>query len=341
MDAKKFYYAIKPAIPRAVQIFLRRKLVQARKSHFRGIWPIDPAAGTAPKGWPGWPDGRRFAVVLTHDVELARGHDRCRSLMHLEQQLGFRSSFNFVPERYAVSSTLRTEIRNNGFEVGVHGLLHDGKLYQSRHIFMARAAKINQYLQEWGAVGFRSPAMHHQLEWIAHLNIRYDASTFDTDPFEPQADGTGTIFPFWVSPSPRRPGYVELPYTLPQDFTLFILLQETTIEIWRRKVDWIADRGGMVLVNTHPDYMNFGPQRPGREEFPVALYMDLLKYIKARYDGQYWHALPREVADFVRHWARGATPEAFLPARDCPTRTANSHAEKGESGLWPGNTTRQ
>ena len=33
------------------------------------------------------------------------------------------------------------------------------------------------------------------------LNIAYDASTFDTDPFEPQPDGVNTIFPFWV---PRR-----------------------------------------------------------------------------------------------------------------------------------------
>src|SRR6516164_8618023 len=38
-------------------------------------------------------------------------------------------------------------------------------------------------------------------------------------------------------------GYVELPYTLPQDSTLFILLGEKTTNIWQRKLDWIAQHG--------------------------------------------------------------------------------------------------
>jgi len=41
--------------------------------------------------------------------------------------------------------------------------------------------------------------MFHNLKWIHDLNISYDASTFDTDPFEPQHDRAGTIFPFWVN----------------------------------------------------------------------------------------------------------------------------------------------
>ena len=114
----------------------------------------------------------------------------------IEKELGFRSSFNFVPERYQVSSEIRDRLTSDGFEVGVHGLYHDGKLYKSRKIFRERSAQINQYMEEWKAVGFRSPAMHHNLDWLHDLNIEYDASTFDTDPFEPQSDGVRTIFPF-------------------------------------------------------------------------------------------------------------------------------------------------
>jgi len=29
------------------------------------VWPINEAAGRQPAGWPGWPDGKRFAFVLT------------------------------------------------------------------------------------------------------------------------------------------------------------------------------------------------------------------------------------------------------------------------------------
>ena len=218
--------------------------------------------------------------------------------MKLEQQMGFRSSFNFVPERYNVSSELRRDLTSHGFEVGVHGLNHDGKLYKSREIFQRRAVRINHYLKKWDAVGFRSPAMHHDLDWLHDLNVLYDASTFDRDPFEPQPDGVGTIFPFWVRGKTNQNGYVELPYTLPQDFTLFVLMKEKNADIWTRKLDWVASRGAMVLVNTHPDYMSFDGHKPGLEEYPVEYYLDLLKYVKSQYEGQYWHALPKQMAQY-------------------------------------------
>ena len=245
-----------------------------------------------------WPDNKRFALILTHDVDTANGQEWCRRLANLEKDLGFLSSFNFVPERYPVFAELRHCLSNNGFEVGVHGLLHDGKLYQSRDVFRNRATRINQYLAEWEAVGFRSPAMHHNLDWIHDLNIEYDASTFDTDPFEPQSDGVRSIFPFFVQGSAVQKGYVELPYTLSQDFTLFVLMKERTIGIWKEKVDWIAENGGMALLNTHPDYMNFNSTKVKFEEYPVKYYKDFLDYIKGRYQGQYWNVLPNQIARF-------------------------------------------
>lgn len=51
-----------------------------------------------------------------------------------------------------------------------------------------------------GAVGFRSGFMLRQLDWLHDLNVLYDTSTFDTDPFEPQPEGSRTIFPFHVNP---------------------------------------------------------------------------------------------------------------------------------------------
>jgi glucose/arabinose dehydrogenase len=39
---------------------------------------------------------------------------------------------------------------------------------------------------------------------------------------------------------------------------MFLVLQEATNELWRRKVGWVADRGGMALVNVHPDYEKNG-----------------------------------------------------------------------------------
>jgi hypothetical protein len=161
---------------------------------------------------------------------------------------GIQTSFNFVPERYSVSSQLRHNLNSNGFEVGVHGLYHVGKLYKSKELFQRRAKRINHYLKDWNAIGFRSPSMHYNLEWIHDLNIEYDASTFDTDPFEPWTQGVRMIFPFRVSNDSTQSGYVELPYTLPQDFTLFVLMKQKNIDIWKKKLDWIVEQGGMALL---------------------------------------------------------------------------------------------
>ncbi len=293
-----FYYNLKPFIRREVQIWLRAKVANLKVRLNSRDWPIDENAGKLPDNWIGWPDQKEFALVLTHDVDTARGQKRCYQLMEIEERLGFRSSFNFVPERYEVSSSLRAHLLKYGFEVGVHGLNHDGKLFSSKMVFDKRAAKINQILKKWSAVGFRSPAMHHNLDWIGDLNIDYDASTFDTDPFEPQPDGVGTIFPFWVKAPSAMRGFVELPCTLPQDFVLFILLKQKDINIWKQKLDWIAERGGMALLITHPDYMNFGKEKLGLEEFPVEYYEQFLIYTKTKYEHRCWHVLPKDISRF-------------------------------------------
>jgi len=296
----EMYYFLKPMIPRNVQVFLRRIYVRMQVNQHKDVWPINPDAIREGKPTLSWPDEKKFAFILTHDVESERGVERCLLLAELEKARGLRSSFNFVPEGYVVPASLRDELTRQGFEVGVHGLTHDGKLYESEATFRARAKKINQYLSDWGAVGFRSPAMHHNLDWIGLLDIEYDASTFDTDPFEPQSDGVASIVPFWVNSALTGKGYVELPYTLPQDFTLFVLIEEQTPEIWSRKLDWIAENRGMALLNVHPDYLNDGKNGRAVDEFPASLYEDFLDDVLERYAGQFWHALPREVARYSR-----------------------------------------
>src|SRR5688572_29300293 len=319
---------------------MRRLLAKRQLKHSAGTWPIDPAAGKPPKNWPGWPNGKKFALVLTHDVEGPRGLANCEALMQLEMDLGFRSSFNFVPEgTYKVPEKLLNRLVENGFEVGVHDLHHNGKLYRNKKRFDAAAPRINHYLREWNAVGFRSGFMHRNLDWLHALDIEYDMSTFDTDPFEPQPDGVHTIFPYWVpaphdsaplnaqrttlnSSGPRfKPltfnlepaagnvsvstlnaqpstlnspcGYAELPYTLPQDSTLFLLLQERDTTIWKKKLDWISERKGMALFNIHPDYINLAGN--SGNTYSRDLYIDILKYSSVRCGDSGCCLLPREV----------------------------------------------
>lgn len=297
MYKNRYYYFLKMFIPRATQIQLRRMLIRRKMRLHQDIWPIDPQSATPPEGWQGWPEQKSFALVITHDVESKKGLDNCRALMDLEEKYGFRSSFNFVAGDYDVPQDLLDEMRRRGFEIGIHGFHHNGNLFRSKKIFKEHAAKINQAIERWGASGFRAPSMYHNLDWLHELNIRYDASTFDTDPFEPQPDAAKTIFPFHVTAEGKQ-GYIELPYTLPQDFLLFILMQEKDTRIWENKLRWIVDQGGMALFITHPDYIRFDSGPLNAEQYPAKYYEDFLRHIKTTYEGQYWHALPRDMAVF-------------------------------------------
>ncbi len=302
MHPHPFYYSIKPLLPERLRNNLKgiraRWILNSSHNH----WPIKESAATPPSGWTGWPENKQFAFVLTHDVESQQGLDRVRPLAELEISLGFRSCFYFVPEgQYRVPDELRFWLVDNGFEVGIHGLHHDGKLYASFEAFSKRAGRINAYLKQWKAVGFRSPFMHHNLEWLKQLDVEYDSSTFDTDPFEPQPDNVSTIFPFLVSSALNSGrGFVELPYTLAQDFTLFLLLRERTCDIWKNKLDWIADNNGMSLVDVHPDYISFPSAEFRNHGYDLSLYSEFLSYVASRYKDQYWHVLPKDLASWFR-----------------------------------------
>ena len=183
--------------------------------------------------------------------------------------------------------------------------------------------------------------MLHNLSWIGELDIDYDMSTYDVDPFEPQSCGLGRIFPLWVQPpNDTRPGFVELPYTIAQDFTVFILLGEKNNAIWRKKLDWIAEKGGMALIKTHPDYMSFNPLDRRIDRYPVEFYTDFLDYVNSRYGNEFWLAHPSAVGKFWRglqfeHTSRAGSivaAEALCPScrrahaggwlRDYPTDSA-------------------
>jgi len=131
---------------------------------------------------------------------------------------------------------------------------------------------------------------HRNPEWMQALEIEYDLSFFDTDPYEPMPGGTMSIWPFMMG------CFVELPYTLCQDHTLMVTLAERTPRVWLDKVEFIRRHHGLALLNAHPDYLRV----PGR----FAIYEDFLKGMSRRTD--YWHALPRETA---RWWRARAAVE--------------------------------
>jgi peptidoglycan/xylan/chitin deacetylase (PgdA/CDA1 family) len=327
--ALRLYYSIKPLLPRQLTVMLRRTRHRAGGSGRNLGWPVE--SGWVRFQWAlaqqllkltgrsempfisFWPDARRYAFVLTHDVERAGGQARVRELADIDASHGFRSSFNFVPEGYRLDLDLIDELRGRGFEVGIHGLKHDGRLFQSHRDFLRQAERINHYLKELDATGFRAPCTHRHPEWMQALEIEYDLSFFDTDPHEPIAGGTMSLWPFQIG------RFTELPYTLTQDYTLTAGLGETTPRLWLDKVDFIERHGGMALVNTHPDYL---ADRTTRR-----VYIDFLKAMRER--SGYWNAIPAEVARWWR--ARAEAPSVASLPRATESAMTSSGAMSGYS----------
>ena len=306
---KRAYYRLKAVVPRPLARVLRRahRHLGARDCGLR--WPVEDRYVAFLRATLGgvlaargldtarylhfWPHERRWSLVLTHDVETATGQALIPVVADLEERLGFRSSFNLVPERYPLDHGLIEDLRSRGFEVGVHDLSHDGRLFDSRPHFQRQASRINARVREMEAGGFRAALTHRNPEWMQALDIDYDLSFFDTDPYEPIPGGTMTIWPFHLG------RFVELPYTLVQDYTLTAVLRESTPRVWTAKAAFVAQQCGMVLINSHPDYL--------RQHHTQRVYTEFLETMRDA--GGYWHALPGDVARWWRARADASTPE--------------------------------
>jgi len=296
------YYRMRRLLPRAAQIWLRRRYARVQARTRFPSWPLETAlhdffelfasilADVTGEPLPriaAWPEGRAWAFVLTHDVETAAGLAALDPVLELERGLGMRSSWNLVPGRYEVDDGRVHALTADGFEVGVHGLLHDGRDVESLARVQERLPGMRRAAERWGAVGFRSPATQRQWELMPLLGFDYDTSYPDTDPFEPQAGGCCTWLPFF------NRDMVELPLTMAQDHTLFVILGHDDESAWIEKAERLRERGGLALIDTHPDYLVHEPIERA--------YRRLLE----RYAGDHsaWMALPREVSAWWRRRA--------------------------------------
>jgi hypothetical protein len=304
LAARNAYYFLRPVLPVAV----RKHLQKIRLSGWRKIafprWPVDVSVDTimrrtlrlvlqrgkldrVPFVWF-WPDGAASCAILTHDVEDNAGRDFCAALMDIDDEFGLKSSFQIVPEiRYEQSRALCATIRGRGFEVNVHDLNHDGHLFHSREKFLDRVDQINEYGRAFGSRGFRAAAMYREQTWFDRLQFSYDMSVPNVAHLEPQRGGCCTVMPYFIG------NLVELPLTTIQDYSLFHILDDYSMAIWRAQLDLIRRHNGLITLLTHPDYLI--------EPRARSVYRQLLEHVaRLRADRQVWFALPGEVDTWWR-----------------------------------------
>ncbi|WP_417747898.1 hypothetical protein [Rosistilla oblonga] len=292
----KAYYRLRPWIPIAMRQLLQRGRNRSLDApddwylpnEFISDWQraVSHDVATTPnhRTLHPWPDGFEVATVLTHDVETRAGVKLVSALASLEEEYGFRSAWNFVPYKYKIDAGLLDDLSSRGHEIGVHGYNHDGRLFESRRTFDWRKDRINEAIGNFKSTGFRAPMVHRNLDWLQGLDVDYDASCFDVDPFQAMPGGIGSPWPFIAGK------FVELPYTLPQDHTLLVALGETTPQVWIDKLQYLRQIAGMAMLITHPDYLDTSRR--------LNIYRQFLEHLREQTD--LWHALPRDVATWWR-----------------------------------------
>jgi glycosyltransferase involved in cell wall biosynthesis len=300
----KLYYLVRPLMP----VEVRKHLQKVRLNGWRDIpfpkWPVDRTADQVaeqllllalraggvdriPFIWF-WPDGADSCAVMTHDVETTAGRDFCSTLMDINDSFGIKASFQVVPERrYAVPPSYLDSIRNRGFEINVQDLNHDGGLFRDRTEFLARAKKINSYGRDFGAAGFRSAILYRRQEWYDALRFSYDMSVPNVAHLDPQHGGCCTIMPYYVG------NILELPVTMTQDYSLFHILDDRSIDLWKQQSELIMQNHGFMNFIVHPDYITEDRERQ--------TYETLLSYLsQLRSERNVWIPLPREVDQWWR-----------------------------------------
>lgn len=261
------YYFLRPLLP----VWIRRHMQRWRLRGWDRLpfphWPVDTSVDQVfertmllslkaqsvdqiPFVWF-WPEGATSCAIMTHDVETGAGVRLCPYLMDMEDAFGIKGSFQIIPEeRYEVTEEFLDSIRTRDFEVVVHDLNHDGQLFRDKDQFMRRAAKINSYKKRFGASGFRAAVLYRKQLWFDALDFSYDMSVPNVAHLDPQRGGCCTVMPYFVGK------ILELPVTTTQDYTLFNILNDYSIDLWNKQIDLIMEKHGLISFIVHPDYVS-------------------------------------------------------------------------------------
>ena len=301
---RSMYYFVRPRMHLNVRKHIQRAYLRGWQEIAFPRWPVDTTVedlterllllfmkakgiDRLPFIWF-WPDGAKSCVVMTHDVEAQAGHAFCRELLAIDDSFGVKASVQVVPEgSYKVAESFLQDIRDQGFEINIQDLNHDGRLFCNRQEFLRRVEKINRYGHSYGARGFRAAVLYRNLNWYHALDFSYDMSVPNVAHLDPQRGGCCTVTPYFVG------DILEIPLTTTQDYMLFHLLGDYSLDLWKAQTEAILKRNGLISFLVHPDYVI--------EKRARGIYRDLLCFLRnLGSQERLWFALPGEVDQWWR-----------------------------------------
>lgn len=292
-------------VPGPVRRLIRNAMVGRAQRSSPGFpaWPVEPSVEALRRiveqacrlaGAPAlnslWPEDRRYALLLTHDIDSRRGLDLAPEIAAEEEARGLRSCWYVVGADWTLDETRLQSLDAAGHEIGLHDAHHDNRgPFLEPHALGARLETCKELIERFAICGYRSPSMLRTPAMYEALESRfsYDSSIPDTGML-PMRNGCATVFPLDVQ------GVPVLPLTVPPDGQLLGLglSPDEIVKCWIAKIAWIARVGGVAMVLTHPE-PGFSAEPPMR-----AAYRRFLDWAASQDDA--WQALPRDLA---AHWA--------------------------------------
>ena len=131
------------------------------------------------------------------------------------------------------------------------------------------------------AAALLSAVLYRNQEWYDLLEFEYDMSVPNVAHLDPQRGGCCTVMPYFVGK------VLELPVTMTQDYSLFYILNDYSLRLWKQQIDLILQKHGLINMIVHPDYL---------DDRSTKLYKELLSFLaELRRNQNVWVAFPGEL----------------------------------------------
>jgi hypothetical protein len=237
--------------------------------------------------------GKRYACLITHDVETRSGLQKARGIKKLEDNYNVPSAWYIPSKQYSLDHEIVKELANYG-EIGAHDTWHDGELIrlpEQKLVKRLREAKgALEKIIKCSVEGFRAPLLQHSPTILRGLNEAgyiYDTSIPTWEPKHPRTmrpHGVGTTYPLFFDT------VTEIPLSTVQDCQLLYTLglePKEVIAKWFSMMAVIKELGGCCVFLSHPEYKLF-------DRSNLTVYEELLNNVTS--DEQVWLGTPKQLA---------------------------------------------
>ena len=240
-----------------------------------------------------WPRNYQAAITLTHDVDTSwilnpKRWSLLREILDTETSLGYKGAWYITGNKVHIPKHTKSlqYITDAGHETGLHGWNHDSQLkYLKAPQQEKRVQQSLDRLRSIPVAGMRTPwyCRSPQLFDVLSHSFLYDSSVPNASDFYSSVSNSGccTIFPYQI-----RPGFYELPMTLPPDNFSDM---RGGYDILREVADRIIEKRGVVVVIFHPQ-----PHQSANEK-RLSHYFSFLKELAEHNKDRLWSATPRKI----------------------------------------------